>query len=58
MAADVMKEMNVKVNDLYGLVKDKLHLSKGDRFHWKGEGYTLMGREVASRLLSELEKNK
>ena len=58
VAADVMKEMNVGVNDLYGLVKEKLYLSKGDSFHWKSEGYTLMGREVASRLLSELEKNK
>ena len=56
IAADVMKEMNVGINDLYGLMKNKLYLAKLDRFHWKGEGYTLMGREVAIRFLFELEK--
>ena len=55
MAADVMKEMNVGINDLYVIGESNLHLSKGDRFHWKGEGYTLMGRVVVNRFLSELE---
>ena len=58
IAVDVMKEMNVGVNDLNGLVKDKLHLATLDRFHWKGEGYTLMGRAVVNRFLLELRKNK
>lgn len=57
MAADVMKEMNVGINDLYVIGESNLHLSKGDRFHWKGEGYTLMGRVVVNRFLSELEIN-
>lgn len=41
-AADVMKKYNIAVNDLYGLVANKLYLAKLDRFHWNEEGYGLM----------------
>jgi hypothetical protein len=34
MAAAVMEEMNVPINDFYSLLVDKRDLARGDRFHW------------------------
>ncbi|SFF21008.1 DUF5703 domain-containing protein [Sunxiuqinia elliptica] len=55
-AAGVMKKYNIPVNDLYGLVEDKLHLAKLDRFHWKSEGYHLMANQSVKTIICELIK--
>lgn len=47
IAARVMKKSGVVVDDLYGLMADKLELAKGDKFHWKPEARALQGRQVA-----------
>ncbi len=54
LAKKVMQKFNIPVNDLYGLVADKLELAKGDRFHWKTEGYKLMGNQTKNSILNEL----
>lgn len=46
MAAAVMGDERVTVNDLYGLMKDKLHFVRGDRFHWEPAGYEIMGKRI------------
>ena len=46
MAGQVMKGEGITVNDLYGLMNDKLHLVRGDRFHWKPEAYQLMAKQI------------
>jgi lysophospholipase L1-like esterase len=46
MAANVMREMNVPVNDLYAVLVNRRDLPLGDGFHWKPEGYDLLAREV------------
>ena len=51
IAARVMKESGIPTNDLHGLVVDKLHLARGDKFHWKSEGYALMARAVSEAIL-------
>lgn len=56
-AAGVMKKYNIPVNDLYGLVVDKLHLAKLDRFHWKSEGYQLMANQSVKSIVLELNKS-
>jgi len=48
IAARVMEDEGVTVDDLYGLVSDKLHLARGDRFHWRGPAYGLMAQQVVS----------
>jgi hypothetical protein len=47
IAAGIMKETGIAVNDLHALVGDKLNLAAGDKFHWKGPAYELMGEQVA-----------
>lgn len=54
MAANVMKEMNVPVNDFYSLLVDKLELARGDQFHWKPEAYQLLAKMVTESVLREL----
>lgn len=56
LAADVMNEKGVVINDLYGLLYDKLHLARLDRFHWNGEGYQLMADQIVNVVLNELDK--
>jgi len=53
-AAGVMEKYNIPVNDVYGLVADKLHLAKLDRFHWKPEGYQLMANQSIEFIKKEL----
>ena len=55
-AKNVMKKYNVPVNDLYGLVQDKLHLAAGDRFHWKSDGYRMMGKQCVKLIIKELDE--
>lgn len=42
MAAKVMAEMNVPVNDFYSLLVDKRNLARGDRFHWTPPAYQML----------------
>jgi len=48
IAAKVMKEYGIPVNDLYALMSDKLQLASGDKFHWNGSGYQHMAKQVIS----------
>ena len=54
MAAAVMKELNVPVNDLYALLAAKLDLARGDQFHWKPDAYKIIGQKVAKEILAAL----
>ncbi len=54
MAAKVMAEMKVPVNDFYGLLADKLQLARGDRFHWTAPAYKLLADRAASSILESL----
>jgi hypothetical protein len=58
MAAKVMKEEGVPVNDLGGLMMQHLALARGDRFHWKPEGTTLLVKQVSETLLEALKSPK
>lgn len=50
IAAKVMKEYGIPVNDLYTLMSDKLQLARGDKFHWNSEGYQHMAKQVISSI--------
>lgn len=54
MAANVMREMNVPVNDLYAVLVNRRDLALGDGFHWKPEGYELLAREVIAAVAAAL----
>ncbi|MCA9262087.1 MAG: glycoside hydrolase family 97 catalytic domain-containing protein, partial [Planctomycetales bacterium] len=41
LAAEVMREMHVPVNDFYDLLVDRRELARGDRFHWTSPAYAL-----------------
>jgi hypothetical protein len=56
MAAKVMAELNVPVNDFYALLVDKLELARGDQFHWKEEAYPVLGKVCTESILRELKK--
>lgn len=53
-AAQVAEERGIRVDDLYGLLEDKLHLVRGDRWHWQPEACRLMGDQVVRVLKAEL----
>ncbi len=54
MAAKVMQEMNVPVNDFYALLVPKLELARGDQFHWRPEAYKILAETVTDSVLREL----
>jgi len=54
IAARVMKDNKIPVNDLHALTVGRLELAKGDKFHWKGEGYAVMARAVSQAILKAL----
>lgn len=54
MAAAVMEEMNVPINDFYSLLVDKRDLARGDRFHWTAPAYKLLANTVVESVLREL----
>lgn len=56
MAAKVMKDMNVPVNDFYALLAGKLELARGDQFHWKPEAYKMLADQAAASILQALPK--
>lgn len=56
MAAKVMAEMKVPVNDFYALLSGKLKLAKGDRFHWTGAAYKLLGESATKSVLRALAR--
>jgi hypothetical protein len=54
MAAKVMAEMNVPVNDFYGLLVDRRELARGDRFHWNGPAYEILSKTVVESVVREM----
>lgn len=58
MAAKVMAEMNVPVNDFYSLLVNKRELARGDRFHWTAPAYDLLAKAVGEFVLRELARTK
>ena len=58
IADEVMKEENVSVNDLYSLTAAKLHLVRGDRFHWKRQAYNIMATQVSTDINKALQPKK
>lgn len=56
MAAKVMAEGGVPVNDFYGLLVDRLDLARGgkDKFHWNGPAYQILGDQCVEAVLKAL----
>lgn len=56
LAAQVMAEMHVPVNDFYSLLVTNLPQARGDQFHWKPEAYQLLTQstvDAVTRALAE-----
>jgi hypothetical protein len=58
IALKVMKEHKIAVNDLYGLMSDKLKMGRGDRFHWNGTAYGLMAKQIVKHIEKQLAETK
>lgn len=56
MAAKVMAQANVPVNDFYALLADKLELARGgkDKFHWNAPAYQLLADQCVGSVLKAL----
>ena len=46
LAAEVMKEENVPVIDMYGLMIQHLDLAAGDTYHWTPAGYKMIAETI------------
>ena len=53
IADEVMKEAGVTINDLYGLMNDKLKLVRGDQWHWQKEAYEIMSQQIAEKIYAK-----
>lgn len=60
MAAKVMAELNVPVNDFYSLLVNKLDLARGgkDKFHWNGPAYKILSDQCVESVLKALNLAK
>jgi lysophospholipase L1-like esterase len=58
MALEVMKSEHVAIDDLAGLMKEHLPLARGDMFHWKPEGVTLLTDAVTKSITAALGARK
>ena len=56
MAAKVMTEEGVPVNDFYSLLVDKLDLARGgkDKFHWNAPAYKILSDKCMESVLKAL----
>ncbi len=50
MAAQVMKEFSIPINDLYALALPHLEWARGDSFHWTQPAYDLMAAAIAKSI--------
>jgi hypothetical protein len=58
MAARVMQEMGVPINDFHALLADKLDLSVGDKFHWRAPAYKILAEAATASITRELALEK
>lgn len=58
LAAAVMAERNIPVNDFYSLLVNKRAWARGDRFHWTAPAYDLLAKTVAESVLRELARGQ
>lgn len=59
MAAKVMAEMNIPVNDFYSLlVPDKLELARGDIAHWTPPAYKILAEAAVASIQKALPDQK
>lgn len=57
LAAELMKERDVQVNDFYGLLVEKRELARGDSFHWNESAYRLLGDRAAQSIRGALSNS-
>lgn len=54
LAAKVMSEMNVPINDFYSLLVNNRELARGDRFHWTAPAYKILAEQTVRSILQAL----
>jgi len=54
IAARVMQDNNIPVNDLYALSIANLKFKRPDKYHWSRQGAALMGKEIAKKIKEQL----
>jgi hypothetical protein len=57
MAAKLMAEMNIPVNDFYGLLINKLELGRGDTVHWTPPAYQILADKATASIVQALGLN-
>jgi hypothetical protein len=56
ISAQVMKEENIEVIDVYSILAKKLELAAGDGYHWQRPAYQIISDELTKHLLPLLGK--
>ena len=54
LAAKLMAELNIPVNDFYGLLINKLELGRGDTVHWTPPAYKILGDKATDSIVQAL----
>ena len=55
---EVMSVYGIVVNDLYGLMSDKLNMARGDKYHWNGQAYQLMAKQISHTISEALASSQ
>lgn len=56
IAAQVMKEENIEVIDMYTPLAARLDLAAGDEYHWSGPAYKIIADAIAAKTLEVLQR--
>jgi lysophospholipase L1-like esterase len=54
LAAEIMEEQGIPINDLYQLVVGKAELRSPDGYHYNGDGYAVLGKAMAEALTNAM----
>jgi len=57
LAAEVMAETGVPINNFYGLLVDKRELARGDQFHWTEPAYEILGHQASQSIRDALKNS-
>lgn len=55
LAAEVMDELHVPINDFYALLVDKRELARGDSFHWNSPAYKILADQAVRSIRDALK---
>jgi len=55
LAAGIMNNVGIPVDDFYGLLADHLNLAQGDGFHWTPPAYQMLASKTTASVMQQID---